>query len=66
MKALLVFGVLGVVSCGSALANIDDPQYLDDASKLANCRAEGRAAKADAGADAGWSAYSACKKDGGF
>jgi hypothetical protein len=52
--------------CGSALINVDDPDFLDTAAKLAKCRAEGRAAAKDAGPDAGWAAYESCKKDAGL
>jgi hypothetical protein len=51
-----------VFGCGPALVSVDDPEFLDTAAKLAKCRAEGR----DAGADAGWGAYTACKKDAGL
>lgn len=69
--AVVIFGLMGAAvsalgGCSPALGQLDDPAVIDDANKLAKCREEGRAAKADAGADAGWEAYVTCKKDAGF
>lgn len=62
MKAWTPLWLLFAFGCGSALVPADDPEFLDTAAKLSKCRAEGRAVNADAGPDAGWSAYEACKK----
>ena len=62
----MILSLACVSGCGSTLVNVDDPEFLDTAAKLAKCRAEGRAANKDAGADAGWQAYEACKKGQGL
>jgi hypothetical protein len=64
--ALAVAAIELCVGCGGALVAIDDPEIADTAAKLSKCRAEGRAASADAGPDAGWGAYTACKQDAGL
>lgn len=70
MSALRAFAVAAFLTmaaafvacgCGAALADLDDPVYADVAAKLAACRAEGRAAAADGGGDAGMAAYERCK-----
>lgn len=71
LAACAALSLVLVSGCGSSLVKVDDPVFLDTAAKLAKCRAEGRAASADAGGgDAGYgpgiSAYESCKKREGL
>lgn len=65
MRAVLVTCLVCVLAGACAvLSPADKAELSDDAAIIAKCEAEGRACKADGGADC-YATYDACMRDGG-
>ena len=63
--ALAVACVVTFVACGSLFSQADQAGVESDASKILACQSEGRACKADGGADC-YGVYNRCMSDAGL
>lgn len=56
---------LALAACCAFLTPADRAEIANDAARIAQCQAEGRACKADGGADC-WGVYDGCMRDAGL